>query len=165
MSLAVIQAGALCPVERVCCYGASDASQVLRGCWHDLFVNRQRSNTLATTSTALYLIDGIGERCREFNWDGEGADAVTGDVLDEAMKIAAMLPASFPFPEIEADPDGSITFVWRPRRNHVFLASVYGKRHLVYAGFSGSRSEVHGTEIIGSSLPAVVTNFLQTLYL
>ena len=164
MNLAVDQTSSSYPDNHFYDYGVSDASQVVRSWWQELLAGRQRARTFGTIRAARFIVCDIGARCREPNWDGEGADAVTGDVLDEAMKIAIMLPPSFPFPEVEADPDGSITFVWRPKRNHMFLLSVHGRRHLAYAGFSGTRSEVHGTETIGTSLPSVVVSYLRKLY-
>lgn len=112
---------------------------------------------------ALQAIDKVFEECRAENWDGHGAKPVSLATRDEARRFCQHIPASFPEPEVAADPDGEISLEWYREPRHVFSVSVGRDRRLTYAGLFGE-AKTHGTEYLEAGLPEAIEYHLRRLY-
>jgi hypothetical protein len=54
----------------------------------------------------------VWEECRNDNWDGHHAIAVSQDALRNAYTFLESLPIGHPAPSIGAEPDGHLTLEW-----------------------------------------------------
>jgi len=105
----------------------------------------------------------VSQECSSDNWDGYGARAVLPRAAYHARRFLEMLSPGFPLPEVNADPDGEISFEWYDAPRRVFSISIGSSSRVSYAGDFGRRS-VHGTEYLGDELPtAIVTNLNRLL--
>lgn len=109
-------------------------------------------------------INRIHARCSHADWDGEGAAAVSDNAILDAVVVGRLLPPLFPQPEVDADPDGCVSFTWYLKRGFSFTLCAYGDGKLVYAGLFGQQSKVHGTEPLGDVLPESTIACLRRLY-
>ena len=48
----------------------------------------------------------------ESDWDGEGAEPVTRDLIDMAVQIVDELPSDIPMPHVSATPLGYVALDW-----------------------------------------------------
>lgn len=108
------------------------------------------------------VLRSLGEvrlNCRNADWDGEGAKAITSDVITMAMEFASLLPSDVPVPQAAPETDGQITFEWFRDPGNVFTVSIYPSRKLGFAGVHGGERFSSVTLFDGSSLPAQVIEF------
>jgi hypothetical protein len=70
-----------------------------------------------------------------------------------AIKLAGLLPASVPAPEIAFDPDGEISFDWLGPANKIFSVSVDRHGRLAYAGRFGEKKKNNGVEQLSDVCP------------
>jgi len=105
------------------------------------------------------------ERCRESDWDGEGADPISIEALLEANKLLSSLPSSMPTPEFLPEASGSIAFEWYRGRNKVYVISVSGTKTIEYAGLFGYGNETHGKVNFEDSMPLMIRNHLLQFFL
>ena len=113
------------------------------------------------------LLDNLIEvfkECSEENWDGYGAKPITSKVYSEALNLIALLPLSLPFPDIVPEPDGSIGFEWYKEKRNLFVISIGGNNIINFAGLFGDINKIHGTECYADSLPPIVSESLQRLF-
>ena len=94
------------------------------------------------TSRTERLVSEIGEVVRESAVGG--AAPVDADTKRMAIKLATLLPASTPIPEIAFDPDGEISFDWLGPDNKIFSVSVDRSGRLAYAGRYGEKKKKNG---------------------
>src|SRR5580658_2675571 len=66
----------------------------------------------------------VWEECRQPNWDGFDAIAVTQDVLRNTYVFLESLPLGCPAPSIGAEPDGSLTLDWHRSLRRTLSVSV-----------------------------------------
>jgi len=114
------------------------------------------------------LIDNLIEvykECSEENWDGYGAKPITRKVYHEALHLIALLPPSLPLPNIVPEPDGSIGFEWYKEKRNIFVISIGGNNIINFAGLFGDVNKIHGTEFYADSLPQIVNESLQRLFM
>lgn len=164
MNFAVGSIGSESPFRITRGRGQSEASESLYELFRSLCKDWTRT---ATGNAEEALADSIGrirKRCARRNWDGEDAALVSAGTAIEAVHLSRVLPSLFPLPEVDADPDGSISFLWRTQRRYSFLMSVYGDGKLVFAGLFGEQGEVHGSETLRDVLPDCVIGYLRRLY-
>src|SRR5688500_236244 len=90
--------------------GFSDAARYVE---KETFEERRqlnKSHAFGIESTLREDLATVWEECRQANWDGYEAFAVTQDTLRDAYVFLESLPFGFPAPSIGAEPDGSLTF-------------------------------------------------------
>jgi hypothetical protein len=97
------------------------------------------------------------------NWDGYGAAPVVAPTTWHAERFLASIPEAWPNPEIDADPDGEVSFEWARSAHWVFTVSVAENGRLSYAGLFGS-SRVHGVETFAGTLPRAIVEGLVRLF-
>lgn len=128
----------------------------------DRFVKSATGNERLADPIAI--IDDIYRRCRQPNWDGDGAIAVsTASVLD-AKEILRTLPFRYSVPEIFAEATGSIAFEWYRRPGYRFVLTMSGNRSLEYAGLLGPGNEAYGRAHFTYGLPKIIQDHLLSLY-
>lgn len=55
------------------------------------------------------------------DWDGYGGAAIGSEVIDSSREYFAMLVAKFPAPDIQPNPNGTISFEWNAPRGTAHL--------------------------------------------
>lgn len=104
--------------------------------------------------------------CRQDNWDGYGANAISIDTYIKARDIIPMLNSAFldvPMPEITPEPDGNIAFEWFDEYGRTFVFSIDDNQTLTYAGIFG-QSKTHGYERLTDFLPGTLIYNLKRLF-
>jgi len=164
MSLGVHFVGNQSPYSVVRDHGQSDEARTLyrlfqsvRGAW-------EQTATGNGAQAVNAAITRVHSRCSQVDWDGEGAAAVSDNAILDAFVVSRMLPTLFPQPEVDADPDGCVSFTWYQKRGFSFTLCAYGDGKVVYAGLFGQQSKVHGTEPLGDVLPESTIACLRRLY-
>lgn len=110
---------------------------------------------------AVHILKGVYEETRIYNWDGYGAEAVSGRAYYEAWKFLEALPIlSVPIPEVSADPDGEISFEWYEGPDKIFSVSVSSDGQLAYAGIFGI-NKVYGSEYFDEEIPWAILDNLR----
>ena len=113
---------------------------------------------------ALEELNNVFNECSEENWDGYMAAPVSKCVYSNVKKLLAMIPSSFPEPDILPEPDGSIGLEWFKKKNFVFVISIADNNIISYAGLFGKNNKIHGTECFYDSLPKIITDCLMRLF-
>jgi hypothetical protein len=104
------------------------------------------------------------QRCHVEDWNGEDADAISFEALEEASKLLGLLPSSIPTPEFLPEPTGAIAFEWYQGRNRVYLLSISGKKTIEFARLLGYGNEIHGKTNFEDSLPQVIQDQLREFF-
>ena len=77
----------------------------------------------------------------EPNWDGEGADPVTTEIVEIAQRVVKELPGDIELPQISADPEGNIEFDWYLENGTMFTISVGKEGDFAISGLHQEREE------------------------
>jgi hypothetical protein len=96
------------------------------------------------------------ENGREANWDRYGAVPVDPRAAQLGCRFLNALPSTVPTPEVGADPDGEISFLWAASRERQLTVSLSPDGLLSYAGSFGSVSTAHGTEDFDDTVPQAI---------
>ena len=89
-------------------------------------------------------------------WNGEGAEPVSPMAARMTEVFIGALPGDIPFPEIAAEPDGSIALDWFASRERVFSLSVGETGRVAYAWHDGT-DQGHGVATFDlGAVPAAV---------
>jgi hypothetical protein len=96
----------------------------------------------------------VAEDCREPDWNGEGAEAVTAATAANAIELVRSLPPDLPLPSAAADPDGAISLDWMPSRHRVFSVSIGASNRVAYAWLDGTESGCGVEDFDGVTIPA-----------
>lgn len=122
-----------------------------------------KAETLGRQDQVLRSLIEVFKECSEEGWDGYGAFPISGDTYLEAKRLIMSLPITIPMPEITPEPNGEIALEWAKGNRRVFVASVSGKKEIVYAGLFGT-NKIHGTEYFSDSIPSAILESLKRLY-
>lgn len=112
----------------------------------------------------LETIADLYRRCRQPNWDRDGAIAISTDAVSDAKAILLALPSHYPVPEIFAEATGSIAFEWYRRSGYRFVVTTSGNSSLEYAGLFGPGNEAYGRARLADGLPEIIQDHLRSLY-
>ena len=66
----------------------------------------------------------LGSECRNPDWDGEGADAVSPETIDVVLKLIDALPEDLEMPDISATPRGELDLDWARSASEMLTVSV-----------------------------------------
>lgn len=103
------------------------------------------------------------QEASQSNWDAQGAEAVSGSTVAQAVAFLDVLPTALPRPDISVHPDGEVAFEWSARPGWVVTVSVNEWGRLSYAALLGP-ARVHGVELLLDALPEGVVVVLRRLY-
>ncbi|MBC8116378.1 MAG: hypothetical protein H7062_18470 [Candidatus Saccharimonas sp.] len=78
------------------------------------------------------------QRCQEPNWDGEGAEAISMETHEIALRLLESLPSDMPLPSITAEPDGQLNFEWYQAPRRLLSASISSVGTVYWAALIGS---------------------------
>ena len=78
------------------------------------------------------------QRCQEPNWDGEGAEAISTETHEVALRLLESLPSDMPLPSITAEPDGQLKFEWYQAPRRLLSASINSAGTVYWAALMGS---------------------------
>jgi len=106
----------------------------------------------------------IYHRCREKDWNRQGASAISATAAVQAERLLLALPSFLPVPEIFADPTGAISFEWYRRPKHRVVLSIYGDGSIEFAALLGVGNEAYGATRMEDGLPRIVRDHLQYLF-
>ena len=101
----------------------------------------------------------VWEECREPNWDGFGALAVTNDTLRNAYIFLENMPLGCPRPSIGAEPDGHLTLEWYRSPRRTLSVSITPDGQLHYAALFGPNRK-YGTEAFFGDLPDTIRDLI-----
>ena len=145
--------------------GASeDAARIAQ--LYEAFVDRFVKSATGNKRLAdpLEIIEDLYRRCRQPNWDGDEAIAVSADSVSDARAVLFALPSHYPVPEIFAEATGLIAFEWYRRPGFRFVVTMPGNGSLEYAGLFGSGNESYGRTRFTDGLPKIIQDHLRSLY-
>lgn len=94
-------------------------------------IDRKLNKAMSTGS--FELLDALAVECATANWNGHGSVPVSSATIDTARNVLASLNSDEQPTDINADPDGEISFDWR--LGHVLLAvslSEEGRLSFIY---------------------------------
>jgi len=106
----------------------------------------------------------VYSKCRQKNWNREGAEPILEEAAKEAENVLLALPSHFPLPDIFADPTGAVVFEWYRRPRHRLVMSFYGNGTPEFAGLLGAGNEVYGEARVGNGLPKIIQDHLRQLF-
>jgi len=83
---------------------------------------------------ARRVLDELFEETKETGWNGYGSAAVHPLTYALAVRFLESLPLSMPAPEVNADPDGEISFDWDLGRDRLLAVSlgISGRLSFIY---------------------------------
>ena len=105
----------------------------------------------------------VWEECRQSNWDGYQALAVSQDTLRYAYLFLELLPLGYPKPSVGAEPDGQLTLEWHRSPRQTLSVSVSPEGNLYYAGLFGA-NRVYGTEAFFGDVPQSILTLIRRVY-
>ena len=104
------------------------------------------------------------EECKDEDWDGFGAAPIKRDAYRNACQFIEALPDEVDMPEMDAEPDGHLTFGWHRARRHTLSVSVSsdGHRHLYWSALLGPRKR-NGSESFQNRIPSELLRLILTI--
>ena len=120
-----------------------------------------------TLERRAQLIQDLRETFRECSiedWDGYGALPIQEQVVLEAERFIAVMPAFMPDPEIVPEPSGDIGFEWSFGENRILAVSFAGRNIITYAAILGSSERTKcGKEKFNNSIPQVILKGIEEI--
>lgn len=117
--------------------GFSDAADYLTKTEQELN-DRQRESVTFSRQTAIDAIWEVWLPCKEPNWDGENAIAISETTFENAYRLIDALPHGFPSPTVTAEPDGHLNLEWYKNPRRILSVSVSPRSLLHWAALIGS---------------------------
>ena len=142
----------------------SDVSQGLSRRWDQEknYLKGSASDWFPTVDAALR---GIRDECQIGDWDGQGAVAISDQVIALAKKLAtvlfALLPKGTPAPDIIPETDGEICISWSVDTDRQLSLSVGAHGKINFAGQFGKEGGIHGWQPIDATSPSALDESLQ----
>lgn len=142
----------------------SDDSQGLSRKWDQEknYLKGSASDWLPTVNAALR---GIRDECQIANWDGQGAIAITDQVIAIAKNVItalfALLPKGIPAPDVIPEGDGEICISWSIDSDRLFSLSLGAHGKINFAGQFGKEGGIHGWQSIDATSPSALDESLQ----
>ena len=143
--------------------GSSDAARFIDETTQEGRRHLHESNAFGIESHVRDELATVWEECREPNWDGYQAVAVSQDTLRNAYLFLESLPLGFPHPSIGAEPDGHMTLEWHRSVRRTLSISVDPDGDLHFAALFGP-NRVYGTEAFFGEVPEDVLNLIRRIY-
>jgi hypothetical protein len=119
----------------------------------------QKSFTFGQIAKGSLKLICVYEDCRNAGWDGYGAEPVSIDAFDEAVRFLRALPLGTPAPSVGAEPDGHITLEWYKSPRQTLSVSVSPEGQLHFAALMGD-SKQYGTEPFYGNMPQAILDLI-----
>jgi len=124
--------------------------------------------TISVTAAPVKLEDILSEiielfkLAKMYDWDGEGAKAISHRALREAINFAVMLPSGVSMPEVCPSSNGAIDFEWDFADTRCNV-EIFGNGKIVYAGYLADDDREYGTKPFKTAIPKTLINLLERL--
>lgn len=106
---------------------------------------------------------GLLKTAGTYNWDGDGALAVTPEIVSVAQKFVDKLPSHLGEPDVSATPQGEVDFDWVINSDVMLTVSIGASNEIAFAGlFHGAR--LNGREPWTGVLPQFVDCCFERLH-
>jgi hypothetical protein len=144
----------------------SDISQVLRRKWAQErnYLKGSASDWFPSVEAALRV---IRDECQIADWDGQGAVAITDEVISLAKKVVAALFAlvakSTPPPDVIPEADGEICISWSVDSERLLSLSIGAHGKMNFAGQFGKEGGIHGWQQTDATSPSALDESLQNV--
>jgi hypothetical protein len=142
----------------------SNVSEVLSRKWAQErnFLKGSASDWLPTVDAAFR---SIRSECKKSDWDGQGAVAISDQVITVAeqvvMALFALLPKGTPAPDLIPETDGEICIGWSVDTDRQLSLSVGAHGKINFAGLFGKEGGIHGWQPIDATSPSALDESLQ----
>jgi hypothetical protein len=108
---------------------------------------------------------GIRDECQTADWDGQGAIAITDQVIAIAEKVVGALfelvSKGTPLPDLVPEADGEIAISWSVDSDRLLSLSVGAHGKINFAGQFGKEGGIHGWQPINAASPRALDESLQ----
>ena len=105
----------------------------------------------------------LRESASKPDWDGEGADPVTEDVIKAAEKVIDELPRESGVPEISADPEGNVEFDWHLDNGTMLTVCIGQKGDIAISGLYPNKAELTISANDSEGVPSILRCGLEWL--
>ena len=126
------------------------------------YLNGSASDWLPTVGAAFR---GVREECQKADWDGQGALAISDQVVTNTEKVVdalfALLPKGTPAPEVIPEADGEICISWVVDSDRLLSLSVGAHGKINFAGQFGKEGGIHGWQPVDTTSPTALDKSLQ----
>jgi hypothetical protein len=142
----------------------SHVSEVLSRKWaqEKNYLKGSASDWLPTVDAAFR---SIRDECQNPDWDGQGAVAISDQVIAVAEKVVvalfALIPKGTPAPDLIPEDDGEICISWAVDADRLLSLSVGAHGKVNFAGLFGKEGGIHGWQPIDATSPSALDESLQ----
>lgn len=142
----------------------SDFSKVLNSKWaqEKNYLKGSASDWLPTVDAAF---QSIRSECKNANWDGQEAVAISDRVIAVAEKLVvalfSLIPKGTPAPDLIPESDGEICLSWAVDADRLFSLSVGAHGKINFAGLFGKEGSIHGWQPIDATSSSALNESLQ----
>lgn len=142
----------------------NDFSKVLSSKW-DQERNYLKGSALDWFPTVDAAFRSIRDECQNADWDGQGAIAITDQVIAIAEKVVGalfvLLPKGTPAPDLIPESDGEICISWAVDADRLLSLSVGAHGKINFAGLFGKEGSIHGWQPIDATSSSALDESLQ----
>ena len=142
----------------------SHSSEVLTRKWAQErnYLKGSASDWLPTVDAAFGV---IRDECQIAGWDGQGALAITDQVIVVAEKVVGALfglvPKGTPAPDLIPEADGEICVSWSVGADRLLSLSIGTHGKINFAGQFGKEGGIHGWLPMDATSPSALDRSLQ----
>jgi hypothetical protein len=116
-------------------------------------------NSFGLRAKAVESLYDLAERCKQENWDGDGAEAITDATYQKAYLFLETLPIDLPAPDFIPEPDGHIAMEWYRGRGRLIVLSI-GEDGEIHYSFTLGDKRGTGCECFAGSVSRVILNLI-----
>jgi len=132
---------------------------------------QERNYLKGSASDWLPTVDAafrnIRDECQIADWDGQGAVAISDQLIAIARTVIAalftLLPKGIPAPDLIPEADGEICLRWSVETDRQLSLSIGAHGKINFAGQFGKEGVIHGWQPINTGSPGALDDSLQNV--
>ncbi len=105
----------------------------------------------------------LQDECNTIDWDGYDSLPLSPVAVQRTTQLLYQLPEGFTFPEIAAEPDGSVSLDWMLSRSRMVSISVGESDRLAYAWLDGTDKGHAVAKHDGITFPNRILGVIQSI--